>query len=746
MFLIPGLLQAGPPMAQAAAAMEEIVVTATKRASSLQDVSIAVAVVDGQRIDEQGISTLEELTYQVPNVQISEAAVSTNVFMRGVGSGVNYGFEQSVGTFIDGVYYGRSRSVRNPFLDVERVELLKGPQGVVFGKNTIAGTLNITTRRPSAEPEGSLAVLWEPEYDMTAVTGVVSGPLGDTLSGRLVGRLAEGDGYMDNSLTGNSEPERDEWALRGVLEWAPTDRLTATLKAEAGAYDVVGRAEQLTRAEPTLVALVQAIDPAAEIDFDYDKSGPGTEPLFDQESDDTDTQTYALTLEYQLGEHDLTSITSYTDYDVDASIDADFTNLSLLGYELDQSYEAWSQELRLAGTLSANVDYILGLYYSDESFESGKVVPVNLAAVPALDASLPAVFPRTGTRHQFFTQDTTSWAAFAQATWHVTDRWRLLLGLRYTEDEKEATKRLFFSELGGSSPDPVVSTFFPLLGLGNPHEFDDLDRQEDDLTPSLTVEWDVTDSVMVYGRYSEGFKGGGFDEDNVAGEPDVEEFDSESVVSYSLGFKSMLGGSASLNVELFRSEYDDLQVSTFLGTGGFLVGNAGQAITQGLEADLRWMLGESFSLDASIAWLDAYYDSYENGPCVFGGGTVCDLTDRNLQFSPDYSGNVTLTYETPVSDNWQLTLQGNVNFTDGFDIPGDLDPVVAQDSFYKLGARAALRSTSGRYEVALIGKNLTDEATTSWGNDVPLGNILGNNYFQFIDPPRTISLQGQINF
>lgn len=742
--VVTGLLQF--TMSSAQAEMEEIVVTATKRASSLQDVSIAVSVVDGHQIDDQGISSLEELTYHVPNVQISEAAVSTNVFIRGVGSGVNYGFEQSVGTFIDGVYYGRSRSVRNPFLDIERVELLKGPQGVVFGKNTIAGSLNITTRRPGNEPEASIGLNWDPEHDATALTGVLSGPISDTLSGRLVGRLADSEGYIDNSLTSDTEPNRDEWALRGVMEWVPDDNFTARLKVELGGYDVDGRAEQLTKAEPALITLIQAIDPAAETGFNYDKSGPGTLPLFNQERDNTDTETYALTLEYQLGQHDLTSITSYTTYEVDADIDADFTNLSLLGFQLNQNYDAWSQELRLAGQLSPTIDYIAGLFLSDEKFESNKVVPVNLFAVPALDATLPAPFPRTGARHQSFEQDTSSWALFAQATWQLTDRWRLLMGLRYTKDNKDAEKDLFFSALGGAISDPVVSTFFPGLGLGNTHTFNDLDREENDLTPSFTLEFDATDTLLVYARYSEGFKAGGFDEDNVAGDLTVEEFDSESVVSYSLGFKSSLYDRASLNLELFRSEYDDLQVSTFLGTGGFLVGNAGEAITQGMEADLRWMLNDKFYLNASIALLDAYYDNYQDGPCAFGMGAVCDLTDENLQFSPDYSGNVQLSYETSLPNKWQLTLQANINFTDEFDIPGDLDSVVAQDNFYKLGARIALRSDNGRYEAALVGKNLTDESTTSWGNDVPLGNILGNNYFQFIDPPRTIALQGRVHF
>lgn len=727
--------------------IEEIVVTATKRPESLQDVSVAVSVMDGMRLDEQGIDTLEELTYYMPNVQISEAAVSTNIFIRGVGSGVNFGFEQSVGTFIDGVYYGRARSARNPFLDVARVEVLKGPQGVLFGKNTIAGALNITTREPTLDWENSVTAYWEPEFDTREVTAVTSGPLTETLGIRLVGRYSTSDGYLDNSLTGDDEPQRDEWVVRGTAQWTPSSNLTMTLKAEASAFDVTGRANQLTVSTPALLALTQAVDPAAEGSFDYDKSGPGTAPFFSEEFDDTETENLTLTIDYDLGQHTLSSVSSYIAYEFDKNDDVDFTNLSLLAFPGQQDYEAWSQELRITSPLSDTFEYIVGAYYSREELESTKRVDVNLAAIPPLDAALPGAIPRTGSRNQFFEQDTESWALFAEGTWHLSSALRLMVGLRYTEDEKDAEKELFFGRIGETTLDPTTNATYPLLGLGNPHVFPDLQREEDELTPSITAEWDMTGNVMTYAKFSQGFKAGGFDEDNVSGNAAAEEFDAETVDSYALGVKaSLAGGSAFLNVELFRSEFEDLQVSTFDGSAAFLVGNAAQAESQGLEVDFRWQATERLAVGGAAALLEAEYDEYVEGPCVFGAGAVCDLTGENLQFAPDYSGNLYAEYFWPIARGWVLGLQSDVNVSDRHDIPGDLDPVVAQDSYYKINARISLDSTDGRYRLALIGKNLNDEKTTSWGNDVPLGNLIGNNYFQFIDPPRTIALQAGVNF
>ena len=185
--------------------LEEVIVTATKRAESMQDVPIAISMMSGEKISEQNIQSLDDLAIFMPNVHIAEGGAGDQLFIRGVGSGINYGFEQSVGTFTDGVYFGRGQASRSTFLDVERVEVLKGPQSTLFGKNTVAGAINITTRRPSDEFEGIIEGTMEPEFDGWSTTLTLSGPLTDTLGARVILKREESDGYMDNTFTGDDE-------------------------------------------------------------------------------------------------------------------------------------------------------------------------------------------------------------------------------------------------------------------------------------------------------------------------------------------------------------------------------------------------------------------------------------------------------------------------------------------------------------------------------------------------------------
>ncbi|MEZ5568126.1 MAG: TonB-dependent receptor [Halioglobus sp.] len=222
-----GLLFAAGSQAQPM--LEEVLVTATKREVGLQDVPIAVSVMNAERIQEQGIGSLDELAVFMPNVHIAEAGGGDQLFIRGVGSGVNYGFEQSVGTFIDGVYFGRGQASRSSFLDVARVEVLKGPQSTLFGKNTIAGAINITTAGPSEEFEGQLEGSIEPEFDHWSTTLTLSGPLTDSLGARVVVKRDESDGYMDNRLLKQDEVQSEDTVGRIVLDWMASENLDVRL-------------------------------------------------------------------------------------------------------------------------------------------------------------------------------------------------------------------------------------------------------------------------------------------------------------------------------------------------------------------------------------------------------------------------------------------------------------------------------------------------------------------------------------
>ena len=593
------------PTAHAQAQLDEIIVTATKRAESLQDVPLAVSVVTGDELTEQSISRLEDATAFIPNVTVAKGNAADSIFIRGVGSGVNQGFEQSVGTFIDGVYFGRGRASRNPFFDLARVEVLKGPQATLFGKNTIAGAFNITTQRPTYDFEARLTGTYEPEYDGKSVEGIISGGLGDKIAVRLGTRFSESDGYFENTLTGENNTATKDHILRGQVLFEPTDTFEVLLKAESSSYDRTGDNFALTRANPLITALTSAVDPNSSVGLDYSRSGSGNGPIFGVEFDDTNAENYSATINWDVGEFTITSITSHIEYDFVSNRDADFTNLSFIRQQEVQDYKAFGQELRLTSPASDSFEYIVGAYYSSEDLENAKRVDIDINAVPPVAgfltnvAGVPAA-ALTGRRNQRFQQDTESLALFAQGTFHVSESLRLTGGLRYTEDKKDAVKGLFYSSLGQDDVNPLIGAVYPNLGFGVNQAPTSRSRKEDAITGEAIVEYDINPDNLLFARYSRGFKAGGFDEDNVQNDPNSVEFEDETVDAFEVGTKSTLfDGAARLNVTAFYNTYDDLQVSTFDGVASFIVGNAASSITKGIEADFVYQVSEA--LDVKIS-------------------------------------------------------------------------------------------------------------------------------------------------
>lgn len=758
----------------AAQQLDEIIVTATKRAESLQDVPLSISVVSGDFLAEQNITTLEETTSFIPGVTVAKGNIADSIFIRGIGSGVNQGFEQSVGTFIDGVYYGRGRSSRNPFFDLARVEVLKGPQATLFGKNTVAGAFNITTNRPTPEFEARLLGAYTPEFDTKEVEGIVSGPLGDKVSARLGVRYSESDGFVFNTLRGQDEAATEETILRGQILFQPTDNFEILLKAESNSYDRDGDNYQLTSASALVEALATSVDPETETDFDFTRSGPGTAPGFDFEGDETDASNYAATINWGIGDYTLTSITSYNEYDAIADRDADYTSLNFLHQREFQDYSAFGQEIRLTSPTGGAFDYIVGGFYSTEDLENIKFVDANFNSVPPVAGFLTGVFgvpvaALEGRRNQAFTQDTTSWAIFGQGTYNISDRLRITGGLRYTEDDKDSTRELFYTPINSDVVSPLLSAVYPNLGLGNVAPLTALSRSEDFVTGEAILEYDINDDVLLFGRYARGVKAGGFDEDNVQNSEESAEFDREEVDAFEVGAKTTFAnGAGRFNATAFYNDYVDLQVSTFDGIASFIVGNAASAETYGIEADLAYQVTDNWDFAAAASWLNATYGEYL-GPALTlpdgsnsqvqvpdpnnPGSTISvagqDLSGASLQFAPDLSLSVRTGYDLEVGGDWLARFEANGVYNSGYNIPGDLDPNLAQDEFVKLGARINLVDLDKGWSFAVIGKNLTNARTSQWGNDLPLSNLLGttgNNFFRYIDPPRSFTIQVSRDF
>ena len=750
--------------------LDEIIVTATKRPVGLQDVPISLSVLTGDTIEAMGMAELEDLALYVPNVHIAEGGITPLLFIRGVGSGMNPGFEQSVGTFVDGVYYGRGQHSRAAFLDLDRVEVLKGPQSTLFGKNTIAGAINITTAQPTEEFEGYIDAAFESEVDGVSVSAMLSGPLSDTVRVRIAARKSDDAGWMTNTAVGgDAGPEEDNLAIRGILEWDASESLVFTLKAERNSYNVLGRQQVISIATPASTVLYQTFgDASFSPRFDYVRSSrTSVQPDFH----DTDASLVQLTALYDWGDLAVTSITAVTEYDYRDNFDGDYSALQFLERSRLEEHEQLSQEFLLTSPRGDAVDFLAGVYFQTADLSSDQTTPVRFAALPPVDAGVRAeIDAALGTNLQagdidadllgFFEQDTTTVSAFGEFTFNLRDDFRIVTGLRYSRDEKEISKSRFQSQVGSTTPDPFLAMVYgPILQFAGTYAYT-LKRDEDHLTGNVGLQWDSNADSMLYLNVSSGYKAGGFDEDNALGSLDNAEFEDETVLGVEAGGKfTVLDGRGRISAALFHATYEDLQVSTFDGNAAFVVGNAAESVVTGLEADWTFAVTEHLILSGALALLNAEYDSFPNSGCtsaqivawIAAGNSraTCtqDLAGRQLQFAPDWAGNIAARYVRPIGNDLEFGLSLDINASDDTVIAADGDTLLAQKAHEKINARISLGTIDGKWSIAVVGKNLGDEATTTFGNDVPLGSVgFDGTYFQHIDPPRTVTLQGHWSF
>ena len=750
--------------------LDEIIVTATKRAVDMQDAPISLSVVSGDKIEAMGMTELEDVALYIPNVHVAEGAITPLLFIRGVGSGMNPGFEQSVGTFVDGVYYGRGQHSRAAFLDLERVEVLKGPQSTLFGKNTVAGAINITTEQPTAEFEGYVDAAFESEVDGVSVSAMLSGPLSDTVRVRVAARKSDDEGWMKNTAAGgDAGPEEENLAIRGTLEWDVSESLIFTLKAERNSYNVVGRQQVISIATPAATALYRTFgDADFSPGFDYVRSARMIVP---PDFHDTEASLVQLTAVYDWGDLAVTSITAVTGYDYRDNFDGDYSALLFLERSRFEEHEQFSQEFLLTSPGGNAVDFLAGVYFQTADLTTDQTTPVRFTGLPPVDAGVRAqIDAALDTNLQagdidadwfaFFDQETITTSAFGELTFNLRDDFRIVTGLRYSKDEKEVSKSRFQSQVGSTTPDPFLSLVYgPILQIAGTYEYT-LKRDEDHLTGNVGLQWNPNADSMLYLNVSTGYKAGGFDEENALGSLADAEFEDETVRGVEAGGKfTVLDGRGRINVALFHSTYEDLQVSTFDGNAGFVVGNAAESVVTGLEADWTFAVTEHLILSGALALLNAEYESFPDSACtstqvtawVAAGNprATCtqDLSGRPLQFAPDWAANIAARYVRPISNNLEVGLSVDINASDDTVIAADGDPLLEQKAHEKINARISLGTADGRWSIAVVGKNLGDEATTTFGNDVPLGSLgFDGTYFQHIDPPRTITLQGRWSF
>lgn len=794
----------------AAFTLEEVIVTAQKREQSLQDVPLSVNAVSGEKMAEAGITNLEGMTGLVPNLTFNQTGLGTNVAIRGISSGINQGFEQSVGQYVDGIYYGRAQLTRAPMFDMERVEVLRGPQSILFGKNSIAGAISMTSAKPTDELEVSIGALYEPEHDEQQIDLVVSGPITDNLAGRLAIFDRTMDGYFDNEFLDNDEQDDDEQFIRGTLVWDASDDLSVTLKVEDGSFDSKGRnigatAETTVAGGTSYEQLLTSLTSAnanrslltagaaggalsditsAGSSYSLNTNGEDFERTSNGDSSENDMENVTITLEYGIGDYTLTSITGYNAYEYTENCDCDFISAELIELISEEEFEQYSQEFRITSPGGETIDWIAGVFYQENEleFNDSLLIPTDSLLPAGVAANTPgfgvvsadvnkAILETTdkmrgATSNRAFEQDSELWSIFAQATWNMTEETRLTLGVRYTDEDKEASRRQYHLDANGA----VESDLTALFGAFDVEEHSIADdRSETSFTPLVTLQHDLTDDAMVYLSWTTGYKSGGFDVRSNAHPSATEglpvqgvfEFEEEEAESIEIGGKFTLAdGAAEVNVALFRTEYTDLQTSQFDGTLGFNVTNAGEATTQGLELDGRWRVSEGLTLSGALAYLDFEYDKFPNSQCYFNQTSPyptgheyegqCDISGKTREFTPEWSGSLTADYVHSLSDALEFRSTLDLIYSDSYYTAPTLDPRTEQDSYTKVNLRLALGSSDGQWEVALVGKNLTDEEVMSFSNQLPVSNSFtggeGTAYYAFFDRPRSVALQGKLRF
>ena len=779
------------------AALEEVFITAQKRVQKLQDVPISVNALSGEKIEDAGITSIERIADYIPSFNMTQTGIGTNIAIRGISSGVNQGFEQSAAQFVDGVHFGRSQLARAPFLDIERVEVLRGPQSIIFGKNSTAGAISITTAKPTEEFEGKLTMLYEPEYAEQDVRLILSGPISETFSGRLAILDSSIDGYFENTTLGRDEAADENQVVRGVLRWQPNDNWDINLKIEDGSFDSDGRNVEVvnpvfnpntqldTNGNPiapvsyqTMLSYLTLGNYQLDTAHDWKRQSNG-----DYSYNDTENQT--LTVEYETENYTLTSVTGRNAYNYEELCDCDFTGGPGFFILSDEDYDQFSQELRIASSEDQTFSYLGGVFFQKSSLDFHDVVGVPTDSFIATAfisriGSAAANALRGASTQRDFEQDTDLSAVFFQGTWNFTDTMRLVLGARYTEENKEASRHQYHVAPGSDDPLPQGSITDTYNGIWSifkvdPHTVKG-DRDESAFTPLVTLQADINSTDMVYASFTTGFKSGGFDvrsnaapnalggiyNGQAAGVPNIEgswEFEDEEVKNYELGGKFVLAdGTAELNVALFRSDFSDMQTSQFDGSLSFNVTNAGEARVQGLEVDGRWAVVDNVLLRGGVAFIDFEYTDFKNSQCYFGqidnigvvGDGVCDATGKRREFTPEIQGNIGVDYTIEFSGGLKLVSTLDVVYSSEYLTTPSLDPKFEQDAFTKLNARIALSGNDDLWEVALIGKNLTDESIVTYANGLPVASTLTSNtssgYYAFYEKPVTVALQGTLKF
>jgi len=702
--LATGLLVPTTAMAQqspSVSALDEIVVTAQRREENQQDVPIAVTTATAKFLDENDVRTIEDLNGAIPGfvttntVGYSGAPLS----IRGIGGangGGNLFNDEPVGVYVDGVYIARLSFSTADLLDVDSIQVLRGPQGTLYGRNSTAGAVLVTTKRPTQGFEGEFKV-GATSFGDYNVSGVVSGGFTDTLSGRLAVGYSDKDGFGENAFDGSGIGGSEDLSARASLRYEPSDAVT---------FDLI----EDRSANPALIP-VTAVGDTNGIGSPF-VPRPDLEQVLEDDgfnlndANSADSESYALTLsgEIDLGWANLSTISAYRSWDLNGTQDSDSGPLQLFNNNGDIESEQFSQELRLASNSDGPLSWIVGGFYFNETSDLLFEIR-NFRGLFGLGTE--AVFDAS--------QDTEAYALFADVTYDVSDRLSLTLGGRYSSEDKDFSNDQIVTTITGGTLPPFFfggATLPAGFAFADPPEFV-ADESFDDFSPRVVVDYKATDNVLLYASYSQGFKSGGFNSFGL-----TPAFDSEDIDSFEAGFKSdFADGRARLNASAFVYDYSNLQIRLPVPTGGVDIQNVGAADIYGFEVEGSLLLTENLTVSANISVLDTEISegqipaiSSTTAPFPIGAPlplAPADVSGNELTRAPDFQAYVNANYERQIGPylgalGATLKSQSGVFFLE----TNQDTSTFSNENWTEVDLRASISDPDAQWELAVFGQNV----------------------------------------
>ncbi|MCW6532654.1 MULTISPECIES: TonB-dependent receptor [Sphingomonas] len=693
----------------------DIVVTAQKREQRLQDVPISMEVVSGQKVADFAAADFKAVQNFVPNMFVQQTNGNDTIYIRGFGSPPqNFSFDQAVSVYMDGVYAGKMRQALNPFFDVARVEVMRGPQGALYGKNTPAGAISVVSAGPTKTFEGGITGSYNFDLEGYDLTGYVSGPVSDTLSLRVATRLQNQDGYIHNLGTGKDDPRNKLQLFRVSALWEPTDNFSLSGKVEMSNYEREGglgvSSPTTTAQQPKLVR--------------YTVNSP-----LGQEGYTNRSVLGSVTANLKVGTHTLTSITGYSWFNgsVTNYFDQQVPGTGQIvensvANKYPENFHQFSEELRLLSPTGGTLEYVVGAYYDRSTYNVDPYLYYNLQALNLVSLN-----------QTYFHQQARTVSVFGQATLRPAAGLRIIGSLRYTNTHKDG--RFSGALLGGKIFRPLTSATGSISeGLAD---------------PSVTVQYDVSRNLMVYAVYGRGSKSGGFVSNTLGTTNATFTYRPERSRNWEAGIKStLLDGKATLNVSVYDTKFTDLQTSGYdPDSSTYITKNAAAASSKGVEGSLRIAPSRYFDITASAAYQDIKYDSYPGAPCLAGmTGPICDLSGHRLPYTSKFTGNVSVHGRADIGD-YKLDGTAIVGGRSGYFDSDDQSPLYGyQKGYAKLDLRIQFAPQDERWHIAFVGKNLTNNLTTGSAFRLPFPITTVTRSIIFVEPPRNLAIEAGVKF